>query len=216
MNPNSKPIQTQSKTLSYNNKCHYLKSLFQGRGKESGKWRVTCFIQSLTESEFNSQYNSDLPGLPAPAKGVLHTHARTHTHRVEQAFYVHYSIWQSMIKILRERYFFLFISSFWGIIYTYLDFPGGSAGKESSCNEGDLGLIPGLGRSPGEGKGYPLWYFGLGNSMDCIVHGLQRVRYNWENFTSLTLILKGTACLIFTHLSFFYICKTLTTTEIKI
>ena len=33
---------------------------------------------------------------------------------------------------------------------------GGSAGKESACNAGDLGLIPGLGRSPGEGKGYPL------------------------------------------------------------
>ena len=40
-------------------------------------------------------------------------------------------------------------------------FPGGSAGKESACNVGDLGLIIGLGRSPGEGKGYPLQYFGL-------------------------------------------------------
>ena len=38
----------------------------------------------------------------------------------------------------------------------FLGFPGGSAGKESACNVGDLGLIPGLGRSPGEGKGYPL------------------------------------------------------------
>ena len=38
----------------------------------------------------------------------------------------------------------------------FLGFPGGSAGKESACNAGDLGLIPGLGRSPGEGKGYPL------------------------------------------------------------
>ena len=45
-----------------------------------------------------------------------------------------------------------------------LDFPGGSAGKESTCNAGDLGLIPGLGRSPGEGKGYPLQYSGLENS----------------------------------------------------
>ena len=45
-------------------------------------------------------------------------------------------------------------------------FPGGSAGKESACNAGDLGLIPGLGRSPGEGKGYPLQYFGQENSMD--------------------------------------------------
>ena len=38
----------------------------------------------------------------------------------------------------------------------FLGFPGGSAGKESACNEGDLGSIPGLGRSPGEGKGYLL------------------------------------------------------------
>ena len=45
----------------------------------------------------------------------------------------------------------------------------GSAGKESACNVGDLGSIPGLGRSPGEGKGYPLQYSGLENSMDCIV-----------------------------------------------
>ena len=46
-------------------------------------------------------------------------------------------------------------------------FPGGSAGKESACNAGDLGSILGLGRSPGEVKGYPLQYSGLENSMDC-------------------------------------------------
>ena len=47
-------------------------------------------------------------------------------------------------------------------------FPGSFAGKESACNVGDLSSIPGLGRSPGEGKGYPLQYYGLENSM----HGL--------------------------------------------
>ena len=47
-----------------------------------------------------------------------------------------------------------------------LVFPCGSAGKESTCNVGDLGSIPGLGRSPGEGKGYTLQYSGLENSMD--------------------------------------------------
>ena len=47
-------------------------------------------------------------------------------------------------------------------------FPDNSAGKESTCNAGDPGLIPGLGRSLGEGKGYPIQYFGLENSMDCI------------------------------------------------
>ena len=48
-----------------------------------------------------------------------------------------------------------------------LGVPCGSAGKESTCNMGDLDSIPGLGRSPGEGKGYPLQYSGLENSMDC-------------------------------------------------
>ena len=50
----------------------------------------------------------------------------------------------------------------------------GSAGKQSACNAGDLGSIPGLGRSPGEGKGYPLQYSGLENSMDCIGHGITK------------------------------------------
>ena len=52
----------------------------------------------------------------------------------------------------------------------FLGFPGGSAGKETSCNVGDLVLILGLGRSPGEGKGYPLQYSGLETSMEYIVH----------------------------------------------
>ena len=56
----------------------------------------------------------------------------------------------------------------------FLSFPWGSAGKESTCNEGDLGSIPGLGISPGEGKGYPLQSSGLENSMDCIVHGVAK------------------------------------------
>ena len=51
-------------------------------------------------------------------------------------------------------------------IYTGF-FPDSSVGKESTCNVGDLGSIPGLGRSPGEGKGYPLQYSSLENSMDC-------------------------------------------------
>ena len=51
-------------------------------------------------------------------------------------------------------------------------FRGGSAGEESACNVGDLGLIPGLGRYPGEGKRYPVQYSGLENSMDSIVQGV--------------------------------------------
>ena len=53
-----------------------------------------------------------------------------------------------------------------------MGFPSGSAGKDSACNVGDLGSIPGLGRSPGEGKGYPLQDSGLENSMDHIDHGV--------------------------------------------
>ena len=69
-------------------------------------------------------------------------------------------------------------------INTYiLGFPGGSAGKEFVCNAGDLGSIPGLGRSPGEGNGYPLQYSSLENSMDYTVHGLQRVGHDWAIFT---------------------------------
>ena len=52
--------------------------------------------------------------------------------------------------------------------------PGGSAGKESACNVGNLGTVPGLGRSSGEGNGYPLQYSGLVNSMDHIVHGVAK------------------------------------------
>ena len=55
-----------------------------------------------------------------------------------------------------------------------MDFPGSSAGKESACNAGDLGLIPELGRSPGEGKDYPLHYSGLEHSMDSIVPGVTK------------------------------------------
>ena len=53
-------------------------------------------------------------------------------------------------------------------------FPCGSAGKESTCNAGDLGSIPGLGRCPGEKKGYPLQYSGLDSFIDCIGHGVAK------------------------------------------
>ena len=67
-----------------------------------------------------------------------------------------------------------------------MNFTSGSAGKESACNAGHLGLIPGLGRSSGEGKGNPLQYSGLENSVGCIVHGVTK-SWMWLNdfhFTS--------------------------------
>ena len=60
--------------------------------------------------------------------------------------------------------------------------PQYSAGKESACNAGDLGSVPGLGRSPGEGKGYPPQYSGLENSMDCIVHGVEKSQTRLSDF----------------------------------
>ena len=62
----------------------------------------------------------------------------------------------------------------------------GSAGKESARNAGDLGLIPGFGRSPGEGKGFPLQYSGLENSMDSIVHGVTKSQTQMNNFFTFT------------------------------
>ena len=63
-----------------------------------------------------------------------------------------------------------------------LGFPGSSAGKESTCNVGDPSSIPGLGRSPGERKGYPLQYSGLENSVDCVVHGVTKSQTRLSDF----------------------------------
>ena len=63
-------------------------------------------------------------------------------------------------------------------------FPCGSADKESNCSGGNWGLIPGFGRSPGEGKGYPFQYSGLENSTDCIVHGVAKSRTRLSDFHS--------------------------------
>ena len=67
-------------------------------------------------------------------------------------------------------------------IYEYEGFPSGSDSKESAFSAEDLGSIPGLGRSPGEGKGYVLQYSGLENSMDCIVHGVAKSRTLLSDF----------------------------------
>ena len=71
-------------------------------------------------------------------------------------------------------------------------FPGGSDGKASAYNAGDLGLIPGSGRSPGEGNGNPLQYFCLKNAMDggawwAAVHGVTKSQTRLSDFTSLSV-----------------------------
>ena len=84
--------------------------------------------------------------------------------------------------------------------YFMAGFSCGSSGKESACNFGDLGLIPGLGRSPGEGRGYPLQYSGLENSMDCIVHGVAKSWTRLSDFHFLSLLFYGS-------LIYSYLCK---------
>ena len=81
----------------------------------------------------------------------------------------------------------------WG----FLGFPFGSAGKESACNVGDLGSILGLGRSLGEGKGYPLLYSGLENSMDCIVHGITK---NWTWLSNFHFLIMKSKQICFSEL----------------
>ena len=90
-----------------------------------------------------------------------------------------------IFKLHRER--FRFIGH-----YISLGFPCGSAGKESTYSVGDLGSISGLGRFPGEGKGYPLQYSGLENSMDSIVHGVAKSQMWPSNFHfTFTFLLAG-------------------------
>ena len=85
------------------------------------------------------------------------------------------------------------------VVFHYKVFPHSSAGKESACNAGDLGLIPGLGRSSGEGNGNPLQYSCLENPMDrkawqATIHGITRVRYNlvtiWISLYGYTTVLE--------------------------
>ena len=69
----------------------------------------------------------------------------------------------------------------------FLGFPCGSAGKEYAYNAVDLHLIPGLGRSHGEGRSYPLQYSGLEDSMDCTVHGITKSQTQLSNFHFISL-----------------------------
>ena len=98
-------------------------------------------------------------------------------HQLQMNFF---SIWTSiLVRWETQKNLMRFLSTY---LSYWEGFPSGSAGKESACNVGDLGWIPGLGRSPGEEKGYPLQYSDLENSMDCIVHGVTK-SWTWlSNF----------------------------------
>ena len=87
-----------------------------------------------------------------------------------------------------------------------LGFPGGSAGKEFACSARDLGSIPELGRSPAEGNGYPFQYSALENSMDCILHGVEKSQTQLSDFhfhrdyTSPKEKLKINSCYLFSKM----------------
>ena len=92
------------------------------------------------------------------------------------------------ICILKKWNHFLhitYLKIFFARAHYFLGFPSGSAGKNPPAKAGDardMGLIPGLGRSTGEGKGYPLQYSGLENSMDCIDHGVTKSQTRLSDF----------------------------------
>ena len=87
-----------------------------------------------------------------------------------------HSVWQFLSPSMSTQ-----MTQFCCFLMAALGFPCGSAGKECTCNAGDLCSIPGLGRSPGEGKGYPLQYSGLENSMDYIVCGVTKSQTQLSN-----------------------------------
>ena len=78
-----------------------------------------------------------------------------------------------------------------GILCTITGFPVSSVGKECACNVGDLGLIPRLGKTPGEGKGYLLQYSDLVHSMDCVVHGVSKSQRGLIDFHFCTIATLG-------------------------
>ena len=149
-------------------------------------------MSSLPDSILNIHRLSFCPAVmvvshPAPTTTVvytchLYTHPRTFAFMVllmnpSSARCFHGFLCLLYLHICPSGSYFL-TPNIWmpapSITLLYYSFPCGSAGKESACNAGDLGLIPGLGRPPREGKGYPIQYSGLKNSTNCIVHGVTK------------------------------------------
>ena len=93
--------------------------------------------------------------------------------------------WITWFFVLTCMVFLISLSDSW-LLVASLIVGKESIGKESACNAGDPGSIPGLGRSAGEGTGYPLQYSGLENSMDCLVHGVAKSQMWLSNLTWLS------------------------------
>ena len=134
--------------------CHsLLQGIFPTQGLNPFPVLVGGFF--LPQSQLGSDnYNRSFHAIPPS----LNTHKHTRTH--------------ILLRLLILINFNNMFSFLWRVAMNWLSrkktvgFPDSSVGKESSCNAGDPSSTPGLGRSPGEGKGYPLQYSGLENSMD--------------------------------------------------
>ena len=92
------------------------------------------------------------------------------------------NFFEELFSLSHSVVFLYFFALFIKMAYLSLGFLGSSAGNELACSGGDLGSVTRLGRSPGEGNGYPLQYSGLENSMNCIVHGVIKNRTRLSNF----------------------------------
>ena len=97
--------------------------------------------------------------------------------------YVNCLVWALNIELLLACSWCLILRRTEAYYFLILGFPGGSDSKGSACNPGDLGLIPGLGRSPGEGERIPTQVFWPGESST----GSQKDGHDWATFTSLSL-----------------------------
>ena len=130
--------------------------------------------QTLSKSPQQLIYNAVLVSAVQQSESVMHIHIST-LFQILFPYRLLQSIESSSLCCTASPYQL-------SILYI-VSFPGGSEGKESGCNEGGLDLIAGLGRSLGEGNGYPLEYSYLENPMDrrawwAIVHGSHGVRYD--------------------------------------
>ena len=132
--------------------------LMQGSSNEKS-WHFTLSFLGETFSEL--YYSLRLLSTRSHLLPIFFSQVSDLTQKVPPAYICLLPLRASYpINTLKSTFFLAFVSQ------RTWNFPGGSGGKESACNAGDLGLIPGLGRASGEGKGYPLQYYGLENSMD--------------------------------------------------
>ena len=152
---------------------------FQKQGKQSG--RETCPENTLVGMAYSGYVPWPLLTFPSLIQHLVqcHTHDR---YSKNTCILVVFVIWKWIYILVRKWPRLCFFRT---LYYVLREFPGGSVNKEFACNAGGRGLIPGSGRSPGEGNGYPRQHSCLGNPMAwgawwATVHRVARVRHDLE------------------------------------